>query len=83
MFAVSFYQANGDFSTFKHQKSFTASVPVLPPKVTKNGFVYERTCPYLLPGVVPTTGTTFQNAFYSPFLISNKYKSSEANPPPI
>lgn len=40
------------------QQSLTGSYPVLPPNTIKNGFVNVNVCPYLLPGVVPTTGTT-------------------------
>jgi len=41
-------------------------------------------CPYLRPGVLPTTGTIIHYAIASPFLISSKYKSSLAKlPPPV
>ena len=60
----------------------TVSFPVFPPNTNKYGLEYTNECPYLLPGVVPTTGTIIHYASSSPFLKSKKYKSSGATPPP-
>jgi hypothetical protein len=56
---------------------------VLPPNTSRWGLEKIIVWPYLLPGVDPTTGTIIHWAFSSPFLISSKYKSSEAKLPPI
>ena len=39
-------------------------------------------CPYRLPGVVPTTGTTVHDPLSSWAFKSSKYKSSDAKLPP-
>lgn len=71
----------GLFSTFTHQQSLTGSCPVFPPNTIKNGLVNVSVCPYRLPGVVPTTGTTVHDPVSSDAFKSNKYKSSEAKLP--
>ena len=58
------------------------SVPVLPPWTSKNGFMNTMQCPYLLPGVWPTTDICSQQAASSPFFKSKAYKLSSASPPP-
>ena len=68
----SFNQVKGDFSTFKLHTSLTDSFPVFPPKTNKCGFIKTKECPYLLPGVDPTTGTIIQLPWSSPFRRSSK-----------
>ncbi len=72
----------GALSTLRHHTSLTGSVPVFPPNTSKYGFENTMVCPYLLPGVYPTTGTIIHYADWSPFLKSSRYKSSEAKLPP-
>lgn len=56
---------------------------MFPPNTIRNGFVNVNVCPYLLPGVVPTTGTTVHDPTSSVDLRSNKYRSSDAKLPPF
>ena len=81
---VSSNQEKGALSTFKHHTSFTDYWPVLPPNTKRYGFINTTVWPYLLPGVVPITGTIIHYAICSPFLRSNRYRSSDAKlPPPV
>jgi hypothetical protein len=50
----------------------------LPPNTTKYGLVYEKVCPYLLPGVLCDTFITFHTP--TSYYISKWNKSSEASP---
>ena len=73
----------GAFSTLRHHTSLTASWPVFPPNTNRWGLEKTIVWPYLLPGVDPTTGTIIHYAISSPFLISSRYRSSDAKLPPI
>lgn len=66
----------------KTQTSLTGSVPVLPPKTTRNGFIKAITCPYRLPGVIGWFDFIDQTARSSPARILSMYRLSSARSPP-